>query len=59
MEVQDVRANDLAANQPTKSDMDEDLGIDATPEALVWTLTRGGPSAERQRALGGPIPERD
>ena len=39
-------AVDPAAHQPTKADMEEDVGVDATPEALAWAVTRGG--AERQ-----------
>ena len=37
---------DPAAHQPTKAEMEEDVSIDATPDALAWTLTRGG--AERR-----------
>ena len=39
-------AVDPAAHQPTKADMEEDVGVDATPEALAWAVTRDG--AERQ-----------
>ena len=39
-------AVDPAAHQPTKADMEEDVGIDAAPEALAWAVTRGG--AERR-----------
>ena len=35
-------ATDPAAHQPTKADMEADVGIDATPEALAWAVTRGG-----------------
>ena len=45
-------AGDPAAHQPTKADMEEDVGIDATPEALAWTITRGG--AEQQKADNAP-----
>ena len=37
-----------AAHQPTKAELEEDVGIDATPEALAWAVTRGG--AERRGA---------
>ena len=37
---------DPAAHQPAKSDMEKDVIIDATPEALAWAVTRGG--AERR-----------
>lgn len=39
---QDPKATDPAAHQPTKADMEEDVGVDATPEALAWAVTRGG-----------------
>ena len=35
-----------AANQPTKAELEEDVSIDAAPEALAWAVTRGG--AERR-----------
>ena len=31
-----------AAHQPTKAELEEDVGIDAAPEALAWAVTRGG-----------------
>ena len=33
---------DPAAHQPTKADLEEDVSVDATPEALAWAVTRGG-----------------
>ena len=30
------------AHQPSKAELEEDVGIDATPEALAWAVTRGG-----------------
>lgn len=36
---------DPVAHQPSKAELEEDVGIDATPEALGWAVTRGG--AER------------
>ena len=42
----DVKATDPAAHQPTKADMDADIGVNAAPEALAWAVTRGG--AERR-----------
>ena len=45
-----MRVSDPAAHQPTKSDMEEDVSIDATPKALAWAVTRGG--AERRQAKG-------
>ena len=34
-----------SAHQPTKAELEEDVSINATPEALGWAVTRGG--AER------------
>ena len=31
-----------AAHQPSKSELEEDVRIDATPETLAWAVTRGG-----------------
>ena len=33
---------DAAAHQPSKAELEEDVGIDAAPEALAWAVTRGG-----------------
>ena len=33
---------DLAAHQPSKAQLEEDVNVDATPEALAWAVTRGG-----------------
>ena len=35
-----------AAHQPSKADLEEDMSIDTTPQALAWAVTRGG-SARR------------
>ena len=37
---------DPAAHQPSKAELEEDVGVNATPEALAWAVTRGG--AERK-----------
>ena len=37
----DPKANP-AAHQPSKSELEDDVRIDATPEALAWAVTRGG-----------------
>ena len=37
---------DAAAHQPSKAEIEEDVGVDAPPEALAWAVTRGG--AERK-----------
>ena len=29
-------------HQPTKAELEEEVKIDATPEALAWAITRGG-----------------
>lgn len=39
------RAPDPAGHQPTKAELDEDVSVNATLEALGWAVTRGG--AER------------
>lgn len=39
--VRDSKANP-AAHQPSKAELEEDVSIDATPEALAWAVTRGG-----------------
>ena len=46
MADQDLKTTDPAAHQPTKADMEADVGVDAAPEALAWAITRGG--AERR-----------
>ena len=43
----DLKATDPAAHQPTKADLEEDVCIDAAPDALAWAVTRGG--SERQK----------
>lgn len=49
MVEQDQRVSDPAAHQPTKADMEEDVSIDAPPEALARAVTRGG--AHRKEAV--------
>ncbi len=39
-----------AAHQPSKAELEEDVIIDAAPEALAWAVTRGG--AERREDDG-------
>ena len=41
-----------AAHQPSKAELEEDVSIDATPEALAWAVTRGG--SERRDATKEP-----
>ena len=48
MAERDERAADPAAHQPNKANLEEDVSIDATPEALPWAVTRGG--TERREA---------
>ena len=31
-----------ATHQPSKAELEEDVSIDTTPEALAWAVTRGG-----------------
>ena len=33
---------DPTAHQPSKAELEEDVSVDATPEALAWAVTRGG-----------------
>ena len=33
---------DAAAHQPSKAEIEADVSVDATPEALAWAVTRGG-----------------
>ena len=44
---------DPAAHQPRKSELDEDVKIDATPEALAWAVTRGGAERRDDTRTGG------
>ena len=44
----DSKANP-AAHQPSKAELEEDVAIDSTPEALAWAVTRGG--AKRHMAV--------
>ena len=37
---------DPAAHQPSKAELEEDVRIESTPEALAWATIRGG--AERR-----------
>ena len=51
----DSKANP-AAHQPSKAELEEDVSIDAAPEALAWAVTRGGSErqSERQDGAKGP-----
>ena len=51
---QDLKATDPAAHQPTKADMEEDTGVDTTPEALAWAVTRGGAERREDAKSSGP-----
>ena len=31
-----------AAHQPSKAELEQDVSVNATPEALAWAVTRGG-----------------
>ena len=33
---------EAAAHQPSKKELEEDVSVNATPEALAWAVTRGG-----------------
>ena len=44
--------SDPAVNQPSKTEMGEDVGIDALPKALAWAVTRGGAKrCEKQKEV--------
>ena len=47
---QESKADAAAVHQPSKAEMEEDVSVNATPEALAWALTRGG--AERREPKG-------
>ena len=42
--VRDSKVASVApvARQPSKAELEEDVSIDTTPEALAWAVTRGG-----------------
>ncbi len=42
MDGDDERVRDPAAHQPSKTELEEDASIKATPEALAWSVTRTG-----------------
>ena len=50
--AQEAKA-DAAAHQPSKSELEDDVSIDATPETLAWAVTRGG-AVRRVRRAGEP-----
>ena len=41
---------DPADHQPSKSELEEDVSIDATPESLAWAVTRGGAEGREAKA---------
>ena len=43
------RTKDAAAHQPTKTEMEESVKIDAAPEALAWAVTRGGADRRHEK----------
>ena len=42
MDTSGKSVRDPAAHQPSKSEIEKDARVDATPEALAWAVTRGG-----------------
>ena len=40
-----------AAHQPSKSELEDDVSIDTTPESLAWAVTRGGAERCQDNAL--------
>ena len=51
MADRDLKVTDPAAHQPTKADLEEDVSINATPDALAWAVTRGGRGRREDDAL--------
>ena len=49
MENRAKRQRDPTTHQPSKAELEEDVSVDATPEALAWAVTRGG--AERRSGI--------
>ena len=50
--TQEGKADAAAHHQPSKSELEEDVSINAAPEALAWAVTRGG--AERHDGTKEP-----
>ena len=48
--AQEAKA-DAAAHQPSKSELEDDVSIDATPEMLAWAVTRGGAPRKKDRRV--------
>ena len=42
MAERDERVANPAAHQPTKAELEDDVGVDATPEAFAWAVKLGG-----------------
>lgn len=40
------------AHQPSKAELEEDVRVTTTPEALAWAVTRGG--ADRKESAESP-----
>ena len=51
MAEQDAEASDPAVHQPIKADIEEDVSIDATPQALAWAVTLGGGERPEEDAV--------
>ena len=49
----DPKANP-AAHQPSKAELEEDVGVNASPEALAWAVTRGGAAKQRSEESDPP-----
>lgn len=48
MDSERTGAAEAATHQPSKTELEEDMSIKATPETLAWAVTRGG----QERRLG-------
>ena len=52
MDAEGTRVSDPADHQPTKAELEADVSIDATPEALAWAVTRGGTDRRPAGVMG-------
>ena len=50
MAERDLKASDSATHQPTKAELEEEMSIDATPEALAWAAPCGAAARQEDKA---------
>lgn len=53
MAERDLKASGPATHQTTKGELEEEAGIDATPEALAWAAPRGTAARQEDKATEG------